>query len=172
MPVGMTPQQIQDKILKDQQREEYKENLEKNKILIEKMQKDDEEKKYNNKKQLEMKAKIERLEEEKKETAEIIKKNLPEEPTEGTEGCVTIQFRFPNGMEKAIRRFLKTDKIQLLYDFITSFGNEKGFESGHTHFTIAQTFPKKFFEDMNLTLEEAGLSGMCKLMIREHSHTE
>mmetsp|Transcript_6947 Transcript_6947/g.6461 ORF Transcript_6947/g.6461 Transcript_6947/m.6461 type:complete len:333 (-) Transcript_6947:390-1388(-) len=38
-PVGMTPQQIQDKILKDQQRQEYAEIDEKNKVLIEERKK-------------------------------------------------------------------------------------------------------------------------------------
>lgn len=123
------------------------------------------------KEELERKAKIEKLEEEKKEMAEIIRSNLPEEPSEGTPDTITIQFRFPDGMHKKVRRFYKTDKVQLLYDYITSFGNENGFEAAHTHFSIIQNFPKKFFEEMNKTLEEEGLSN-CTLMIKEHSHIE
>lgn len=38
-PVGMTPQQIQDKILKDQQRKEYAEIDEKNRAITEKRKK-------------------------------------------------------------------------------------------------------------------------------------
>ncbi|CAI2364919.1 unnamed protein product [Moneuplotes crassus] len=170
-PVGMTPQQIQDKILKDQQRQEYAEIDEKNKVLIEERKKKQEENNLKRKEELEKKAKIEKLEEEKKEMAEIVRSNLPEEPSEGTPDTITIQFRFPDGNHKQVRRFYKTDKVQLLYDYITSFGNENGFEAAHTHFSIIQNFPKKFFEDMNKTLEEEGLSN-CTLMIKEHSHVE
>ena len=46
------------------------------------------------------------------------KVSLGEEPAESDDAKVLIVFRKPTGNERMQRRFLKTDKIARLYDFI------------------------------------------------------
>lgn len=43
---------------------------------------------------------------------------MPDEPEQGNPDATNIGFRMPLSGERVQRRFLKTDKIQLLYDFI------------------------------------------------------
>lgn len=44
--------------------------------------------------------------------------NLPEEPTKETEDSLELIFRMPVSGDRIQRRFLKTDTVQLVYDFI------------------------------------------------------
>ena len=56
------------------------------------------------------------------------------------------------------RRFLKTEAVQVLYDYIESIGPEKmQIESHHHGFVIFQSMPRKEYTDMGKTLSEAGL---------------
>lgn len=48
---------------------------------------------------------------------------IPEEPAEGTEGASRIVFRLPISGERVQRRFMLTDKVQLLYDFVETLDN-------------------------------------------------
>lgn len=171
MPVGMTEKQMEDRLLKDRQNKAIEEAIEKDRMLLEQYRERQEEEKQKQKEDIERQAKIEQLKEEKKEIAESVKRNLPDEPAEDDQNSCTVQFRLPDGSKTIQRRFLKNEKIQLLYDYIISLGNEEGFEAAHTHFTILQNFPKKIYEDMSKTLEEEGLYPRCKLYVREHSHS-
>jgi hypothetical protein len=171
LPVGMTDKQVEDRLLKDKQNKEIEEAKEKDKLVMEQYREKQQEEKQRQKEDIEHQAKIEQLKEEKKEIAESVKQNLPEEPSEDNKDACTVQFRLPDGSKTIQRRFLKTERIQMLYDYIISFGNEEGFEAAHTHFSILQNFPKKIYEDMNKTLEEEGLYPRCKLYVREHSHS-
>ena len=75
-------------------------------------------------------------------------------------------------MEKKIykRKFLKTNKISVLYDYIKSLGREIYSEDQYHSFSIIQTFPFKNFEDkLNNTLEEEGLFPNSVLQIRENN---
>ena len=65
------------------------------------------------------------------------KERLGEEPADGSEGSVLVVFRKPTGNERMQRRFMKTDKIERLYDYIdleAANANKVGFEiqSGET----------------------------------------
>lgn len=54
---------------------------------------------------------------------------LRPEPEANNPDSTTIAFRKPTGNQRIQRRFLKTDKIQMLYDFIDSQSLEEiGFE--------------------------------------------
>jgi hypothetical protein len=58
---------------------------------------------------------------------------LGEEPDSRAEGVVQIVFRKPTGKERIARKFLKTDAIQRLYDYIDLMregdpNNNLGFE--------------------------------------------
>ena len=48
--------------------------------------------------------------------------NLRPEPDDSNPDKCIIVFRFPDGERTEQRKFLKQDKIQLLYDFIKSLG--------------------------------------------------
>ena len=48
---------------------------------------------------------------------------MPEEPAQGDADATNIGFRMPLSGERLQRRFLKTDKIQLLYDYIDDLQN-------------------------------------------------
>jgi len=51
------------------------------------------------------------------------KANLPEEPSASDPDACHIIIRLPITGERVNRRFLKTDKVALLYDFIDSLGD-------------------------------------------------
>ena len=77
----------------------------------------------------ENKANEERLKKEKLEEAERKKQQLPNEPDEKDPLACHIVFRLPVSGERVNRRFLKTDKIQLIYDFLDSLGDKIQFET-------------------------------------------
>lgn len=60
------------------------------------------------------------------------------------------------------RRFLKTDKVQLLYDYIDQLQNEEkcqfdGVESYTDQYQVLQIRPRVVYANKGQTLEEAGL---------------
>lgn len=124
-PVGMTEQQIQDKILKDQQREELEAAMAADKIKLQAAAQAEEERKQKN---LEESKRVQ-AEQEKQRMKEFkasqVKSNLPDEPSEDNPDASTVQFRLPNS-NNIQRRFLKTDKIQSMYDYIHSIGHDNG----------------------------------------------
>ena len=127
------------------------------------------------KKEIEEKAKIEKEENEKKlkeqlekEEKEIFSKLIPEEPDDNNPDKCIIILRFPNGEKSIQRKFLKTNKISVLYDYIRSLGREIYTEEQNCKFSIIQTFPFKDFNDkINNTLEEEGLFPNAVLQIKE-----
>ncbi len=88
--------------------------------------------------------------------------NLPDEPDESDDTC-SILFRLPEG-EKRTRRFLKSDDIKLLYDYIWSIHSEIDWE-GSSGFEIVQTMPFKKFEEG--TFKSEGLSPSAVVIVRE-----
>ena len=128
------------------------------------------------KKEREEKERIRKEEEEKKkreeklkEDTEIFSKLIPPEPdNDNPDKCIII-FRLPDGEKNLQRKFLKTDKIAVLYDYIRSLGKEIYSEEVYNNFSIIQTFPFKNFEDkLNNTLEEEGLFPNSVLQIKEN----
>ena len=121
----------------------------------------------------------EKLEEDKKKEelkieyekeANIAKMNLPEEPAESDSEACYIKFRLPDGEKVIERRFLKSNKIQILFDFIKSNGNEIFSEPDSNNFTIIYMgFPRNNLEDKkNNTLEKEGLFPNAMLQIEEN----
>ena len=105
---------------------------------------------------------------EEKEEIEKNKKLLPAEPNDDDPNKCTIVFRFPNGETNKERKFLKTDKLSLLYIFIKTLGREIYTENESQHFSIVQTFPFKNFDDkQEHTLEEEGMFPNAVLQIQE-----
>ena len=94
---------------------------------------------------------------------------LPDEPDENNPNVCRIAFRIPDGEKNIERRFLKTDKIAALFNFVKSIGRDIFMEPDATDFDILCIgFPPKNLEDKkNNTLEEEGLFPNSILQIRE-----
>ena len=114
-----------------------------------------------------------RIKEEEIKTKEIenkaneAKKKIPEEPGDGDPDATTICFRFPDGEKRKDRRFLKSNTIQNLYDYVTSLGKEIYSEEENNSFSLYQPFPPKKYDNMENTLEKEGLFPNAVVQIRE-----
>ena len=131
-----------------------------------------EEEKVRKKKQEE---EMKKLEEEKRKREEIEEKNkienilkqLPQEPSDDTPNKCTIMFRFPDGEKTVQRKFLKSDKVSLLYTYIKSLGREIYTENNENSFSLVQPFPFKNYNELqDNTLEQEGLFPNAVLQIR------
>lgn len=80
----------------------------------------------------------------------------------------SIAFRAPSG-KRITRRFLKTDSIKVLYDYLRTVGGEAlGFDNEDSDFQLLQPMPRKVFEeDASATLESKGLAPQALLTIKE-----
>ena len=99
--------------------------------------------------------------------AEKYKAKFVAEPDKDNPDCCTICFRYPDGDKRRDRRFLKTDKIKILYEYITSLGNEIYTEDGNGVFSLYQPFPPKKYDNMENTLENEGLFPNAVIQIKE-----
>ena len=99
--------------------------------------------------------------------AEQAKNEIGEEPKPGDEDSTTICFRYPDGEKRIERRFLKSDKIRKLYDYVTSLGREIYTEEGNHTFSLYQPFPPKKYDNLENTLEKEGLFPNAIIQIRE-----
>ena len=147
---------------------------------LEELERKEREKNEREKKKLEDKKKEEiRIENEKRKKEEelklleeksiMLKNSLPKEPEDSNPDKCVIIFRYPDGCKNIERKFLKTNKIQILYNFIESLGREIYSEDNITKFTLIQTFPFKKYENKEKTLEEEGLFPNAMLQIKEIS---
>ncbi|KAI9199354.1 thioredoxin-like protein [Polychytrium aggregatum] len=102
--------------------------------------------------------------EEKRRRIQTLRENFPSEPEGSGRDVAKISMRLPNG-ERLIRRFLPTDKVQLLYDFV-SIQNLEPIPEDST-FIIASTFPRRVLEDMDMTLAEAQLTPNGSVAVEE-----
>ena len=135
-------------------------------IEEERLKKEREEKERIKREEEKEKQKIEKEKEEK----ELFSMLIPPEPEENNPDTCTIIFRLPDGEKNIQRKFLKTEKVSVLYDFIKSLGKEIYTEEEENNFSIIQTFPFKNFEDkINNTLEEEGLFPNSMLQIKENN---
>ena len=146
-------------ILKQQEEEmkslEKAEEDKKRKIKEEERKKKEEEE---NKKKEEIK---------EKNLIESIKKQLPEEPSDDDPNKCTIMFRFPDGEKTEQRKFLKTEKISVLYLYVKSLGREIYSEKNETSFSLVQPFPFKNYNELqDNTLEQEGMFPNAVLQIR------
>ena len=84
------------------------------------------------------------------QTNEIEQLHVPEEPPAEADPATftSVQLRMPDG-SKLQRRFLKTDTIGAMMNFV------KKSKPGLSTVRFITTFPKKVFEDENMTLADA-----------------
>ena len=106
-------------------------------------------------------------EKEEQNQKEFFTKQLPEEPSDDDPNKCTIMFRFPDGEKTVQRKFLKTDKISLLYIYVKSLGREIYSDKSENSFSLVQPFPFKNFNDsQENTLENEGMFPNAVLQIR------
>ena len=131
---------------------------------LEKEEKEEEERK----KVLEEEKRIKKLKNKYIYEAKIVKMILSDEPKEDNPEACHIKFRHPDGEKIIERRFLKTDKIASLYDYVKSIGREIFTEEDAFDFELIGGFPPKSLEDKKSnTLEEEGMFPNFILQIKE-----
>ena len=103
---------------------------------------------------------------------------LQDEPAEEDPDKVEIAFRLPHG-EKAVRRFKKGYKVQEMYNYIDTLQKEGKFtfenqEEGEyeDEYQILQSFPRKVYDDREMTIEETGLWPRGGVVIVQHTPKE
>ncbi|XP_054779767.1 plant UBX domain-containing protein 8-like [Prosopis cineraria] len=102
---------------------------------------------------------------ERKEEKMFLKKEtfLPEEPPIDDKNAITIVIRMPDGSRRG-HRFLKTDKLKLIFDFI-----EIGGELKPGTYRIVKSYPRQAFsmDDSSFTLSEVGLTSRHEALFLE-----
>jgi UBX domain len=83
------------------------------------------------------------------EQKEMLRNSIPAEPEVGTR----IGIRLPDG-RRLVRKFVPTDSVQLLYDFVEA--QDLAPLDVESDFSIFNTFPRKEVGP-ELTFKEAGL---------------
>jgi hypothetical protein len=94
---------------------------------------------------------------------------VPEEPPAGPD-VAEVVFRPPGGSGKKLsRRFMKTDSIKVLYDYIRTLDvADVGFDDRNANFQLIQPMPRKVFEESDtVTLQQAGLFPRAIVQIKE-----
>ena len=92
---------------------------------------------------------------------------MPDEPSDDDPNKCIIMFRFPDGEKTVQRKFLKTDKISLLYIYVKSLGREIYSEKNENNFSLVQPFPFKNYNELqDNTLEQEGMFPNSVLQIR------
>ncbi|KAL2902338.1 Plant UBX domain-containing protein 8 [Bienertia sinuspersici] len=89
--------------------------------------------------------------------------SLPEEPLSDNENAVNLLVRMPDGSRRG-RRFLKSDKLQSLFDFIDV---GKAVKPGA--YRLVRPYPRQAFSsgDSNLSLNELGLTSKQEALFLE-----
>ncbi|XP_073312845.1 plant UBX domain-containing protein 8-like isoform X1 [Primulina huaijiensis] len=89
--------------------------------------------------------------------------SLPQEPAPDDENAVTLLVRMPDGSRRG-RRFLKSDKLQYLFDFIDV---SRGIKLGS--YRLVRPYPRRAFSDVEstLTLSELGLTSKQEALFLE-----
>lgn len=81
--------------------------------------------------------------------------SLTEEPPVGSDSAVRIQFRLPNG-GRAVRRFLSTESVKMLYSFVESESRESQGKKIELRFGFP---PKDLQSHASKSIGEAALAG-------------
>jgi len=139
--------EYQETLLADQKRIAEKEALEEKKRL-EQQQKDE-------LKQLELAKKESLLHEARSLLA------ASQEPKTG-EKCARIRITLPSGV-KIDRRFQPTDQIKHVRAFLTLYFDEQKIPI--QNFSLSSSYPRRTYDDDELTLQEGGLCPMAVLML-------
>ncbi|RCV32160.1 hypothetical protein SETIT_6G235700v2 [Setaria italica] len=115
------------------------------------------------KKEEEEKLKKQREEEELESELAAKQASLPKEPLQNDEGAVTVVVRMPDGSRRG-RRFLKSDKLQYLFDFIDI---SRTFKPGT--YRLVRSYPRRAFTDgeSQMSLSDLGLTSKQEALFLE-----
>jgi hypothetical protein len=105
------------------------------------------------------------LEEEELESNLASKQaSLPSEPPPDIEGAVTVVVRMPDGSRQG-RRFLKTDKLQFLFDFL-----DIGRTCKPGTYRLVRTYPRRTFttSEGDVSFSDLGLTSKQEALFLEH----
>ncbi|KAM0823587.1 hypothetical protein ACQ4PT_070778 [Festuca glaucescens] len=104
------------------------------------------------------------LEEEELESLLAAKReSLPKEPLPNAEGAVTVVVRMPDGSRQG-RRFLRSDQLQVLFDFIDI---SRTFKPGT--YRLVRSYPRRAFTDEEclMSLSDVGLTSKQEALFLE-----
>ncbi|KAI3713384.1 hypothetical protein L1987_71961 [Smallanthus sonchifolius] len=89
--------------------------------------------------------------------------SLPQEPASDDDNAITLLVRMPDGGRRG-RRFMKTDKLQHLFDFI-----DVGRVVKPSTYRLVRPYPRRAFSDgeSDLILNELGLTGKQEALFLE-----
>lgn len=115
------------------------------------------------KKEEEEKLKKQREEEELESKLAAKQASLPKEPLQNDEGAVTVVVRMPDGSRRG-RRFLKSDRLQYLFDFIDI---SRTFKPGT--YRLARSYPRRAFTELEsqMSLSDLGLTSKQEALFLE-----
>lgn len=163
MPRPPSPSLTAQRLLREQQDDEYQASLQADRekelkakeeaeaALAEQRQKDEELRK--------------KLEEEQEIERQLAAKeaSLPQEPPSDDVNAVTLLVRMPDGSRRG-RRFLKSDKLQCLFDFIDVARTVKP-----QTYRLVRPYPRRAFSDgeSTVTLNELGLTSKQEALFLE-----
>uniref|UniRef100_A0A0E0LXM6 UBX domain-containing protein n=1 Tax=Oryza punctata TaxID=4537 RepID=A0A0E0LXM6_ORYPU len=115
-------------------------------------------------KQEEEEKRIKQLEEEELESKLAAKQaSLPKEPLPDDVGAITVVVRMPDGRRQG-RRFLKSDNLQVLFDFIDI---SRTFKPGS--YRLVRSYPRRAFTDSEsqMSLSDLGLNSKQEALFLE-----
>jgi FAS-associated factor 2 len=138
---------FEESLAEDQERE--RKAREENRKIMEQLEKEKREKQLEDKKLQEIERKRQRCRE-----------RLPIEPEAGDEGITQLLIRLTDG-SRLQRRFKTTDTLQVVFDFIDSSPHNLN------EYELVTNFPRKVFNDPQVTLKEAGLFPQASLFVQE-----
>lgn len=162
-PRPPSPSLIAQRSIREQQNEEYLAALQadREKEILEQSAK---EAAMEEEKRKEEEARL-KLEEEQELERQLAAKeaSLPQEPTSDDENAVNLLVRMPDGSRRG-RRFLRTDKLQYLFDFIDV---ARVIKPGT--YRLVRPYPRRAFSDgeSSSTLEELGLTSKQEALFLE-----
>jgi len=150
-------ERTRDRLLREEQEREFQQSLledqEKEKRIREERQRIEEKQRE----EAYQRQEEERKKQDKIKRQEELLNKLPPEPSAG-EGVTQLIFRLSDG-SRLQRRFYRTDKLQLVYDFIDSKNIEQN------DYDLVTNFPLRKFDDKTKTLAELDLYPQASLFI-------
>lgn len=154
-------------LIREQQDQEFQETMEYDRKMKEKKRQEEElksqlEEEEQQQQELEMALQLSR---QLTKESQIAKKKaaLSDEPADG-EGITLIRFQLPRGA-KVARRFKKTDKLQVVYDFLAIHFDNNNLPINN--FIFGTNYPKRDLDNLEMTVEEAGLHPRGMLFVRD-----
>ncbi|XP_062074210.1 plant UBX domain-containing protein 8 [Humulus lupulus] len=162
-PRPPSPSLTAQRLIREQQDDEYlaslqadREKEQKAKEEAEAREEEEKRREEESRRKLEEEQELERLLAAKEAT-------LPQEPASDDENAVNLLVRMPDGSRRG-RRFLKTNKLQSLFDFI-----DIGRAVKPGSYRLVRPYPRRAFEDGEsaLTLNELGLTSKQEALYLE-----